>query len=746
MWHNRIGMVVMWIVLCVFLVQERAVYSSDDTISLQSEILVTNVERVLSLGNQDDEIPVIVTLQIPSYARTFGMTTLEKQQRTSMIKMTQQDFAMRHAAYVRFTNRQPHLFPVMFATMRRGDVRKLASDPRVANIHQDTLSAPLMDISTMLIGSQAANAAGVDGRGTSVAVLDTGVLTSHEFLSGQVVAESCFSNVYGSGTAWYNGTSLCPSGNNTPFTASNQVGSAAPCVGMSGCDHGTHVSGTVAGKVIDKGSYVMRGVAPAAKIIGIQVFTNFSGRISSWGADQLLAMEWLLEHKDTSDWGELASLNMSLGGGQYTAICDDSNALTPAINELRTLGIATVIASGNDGYLDSISGPACISSAITVGSTTTSSAISVSGVIAEDEIAPYSNAPSGTNNNSNIHGDRLLDLLAPGMYIWSSLSANTTSYGYNSGTSMAAPHVAGAWALLKQVASDASVSQVLTWFRDSGIPLTDNRPSTGSYAYRYGSVTPTPYTLLYADRPSLSLPRIQVNHAVSTAAAAVTDTPIPTSTPTAAVTDTPVVSTPTATTMPTATSIPKPGAFVKSAPANALTNRPLTMTLTWGASSGVSRYEYCVANTATTCTRWVNVGVSRSVVLQNLVSNRTYYWNVRAVNAYGVTLSNGGTWRFTTTSQSLPGSFAKIAPANGVTNRPLNTALSWNVSAGAARYEYCLATSATSCTNWKSVGTARAVVPGGLVRNRTYFWQVRAVNTAGETVSVGGVWRFTTIR
>jgi hypothetical protein len=88
----------------------------------------------------------------------------------------------------------------------------------------------------------------------------------------------------------------------------------------------------------------------------------------------------------------------------------------------------------------------------------------------------------------------------------------------------------------------------------------------------------------------------------------------------------------------------------------------------------------------------------------------------------------------------------KVAPANSSTSRPLTLTLSWGSSRGATSYEYCIALSATTCTTWKSNGTKLSVTVQNLQRNKTYFWQVRAKNSAGITLASGGIWKFTTIR
>ncbi|MFZ9859261.1 MAG: S8 family serine peptidase, partial [Roseiflexaceae bacterium] len=584
--------------------------------------VATQVRQIESEGNADDVIPVIVTLVNPYGDGNVIQPRSTIAVRKSQVRNLQSGFAGRQAGRMTVNARQPENFPIVGGKIRRSDVALMARDTAVLSIQEDKPVPVAMDESTVIIGSYDANQSGYGGLGMTVAVLDTGVKTDHEFLSGQVVAEACFSNASGYGT----GTSLCPSGTSTTNSTSNDVGSATPC-GYGSCDHGTHVAGTIAGKVTPKSGYTLRGVAPNAKIIGVQVFTYFaeSGSIGSYPYDQVLAMDWLYDNMSTPSWGTLAALNMSLGGGESTTTCDSSNgSLKTYIDALRTRGVATVIASGNDGWSDKISSPACISSAIAVGATTSSSAIGYGGHTAVDQVAYFSNAPTSANNSANGNGDRLLDLLAPGFFIYSATSASTTAYDYKAGTSMATPHVAGAWAVMKQAAPTASVSQILQWLYASGTSITDSRNS-------------------------LILPRINVDDAVTLALAAASATATPTSVSGATSTPIPPTSTPIPpTSTRTRTPIPRPGAFRKLGPANRQTNRQLRITLSWTASAGAARYEYCLSTVATRCNVWKSVGTSRSVTIRGLQRNKTYYWNVRARNSAGVTLSNGGVWRFRT--------------------------------------------------------------------------------------------------
>jgi hypothetical protein len=150
----------------------------------------------------------------------------------------------------------------------------------------------------------------------------------------------------------------------------------------------------------------------------------------------------------------IAAINMSLGGGAFPDPCND-DARRPIIDQLRTAGIATVAASGNEGYINAISAPACISSAISVGSTSKT-----------DQISIFSNSAY------------FLDLLAPGESIYSAVPS--TGYASKSGTSMATPHVAGAWAVIKSAQPAANIDAILGTLKSTGLSLTDVNDITTS--------------------------------------------------------------------------------------------------------------------------------------------------------------------------------------------------------------------------------------------------------------------------
>ena len=118
-----------------------------------------------------------------------------------------------------------------------------------------------------------------------------------------------------------------------------------------------------------------------------------------------------------------------------------------------------MIASGNDYHKDAIAFPACISTAISVGATGDGT-----GSVPLDSVGDFSNSAS------------FLSLLAPGELINSSVPGG--AFVNLPGTSMAAPHVAGAWAVLKSKKPTATVDEVFIALRDTGVPITDSNGIT----------------------------------------------------------------------------------------------------------------------------------------------------------------------------------------------------------------------------------------------------------------------------
>jgi len=189
--------------------------------------------------------------------------------------------------------------------------------------------------------------------------------------------------------------------------------------------------------------------------------------------------------------------------------------------------------------------------------------------------------------------------------------------------------------------------------------------------------------------------------------------------------------------------IPEPYSFGKTTPTNSATHQSANLTLNWNSSQFAEKYEYCIDTTNdNTCGTWLNNGTSTSASLSNLAAETTYYWQVRAVNPVGTTYANGSeTAFFSFKIGNEPATFSKVSPANGTNvNQLLYPTLSWDSSTGADKYEYCIdTTNDNTCSSWVYTGTNTSVILNSLTASTTYYWQVRAVNSAGEVYADNSV-------
>jgi subtilisin len=403
----------------------------------------SNLDEIIQKAQETGSVRVIIHLNVPFKPEGELHVPAAVQGQRNGIARAQEAISKRLDSFNGNVLRRFKYVPVMVLVTDSEGLADLASNPNVSHIQEDEPVPPTLSESVPVIGGDQAWAMGYTGSGQTIAILDTGVESSHSFFEGRVVAEACFSTT----DAGYGSTTLCPNG----LEEQIGVGAGVNCSGVNSCDHGTHVAGIATGYRAE-----FAGVAPDANIISVQVFSRFdndtycgvgkSPCVLTWSSDQISALEWVYEQRLNYD---IASINMSLGGGQYTNNCD-ADSRKSYIDNLRSVDIATVIASGNDGYREALNAPACISSAISVGATSNT-----------DFVKYFSNVAS------------FLSLLAPGDSIWSSVPEDV--FGTKSGTSMAAPHVAGAWAVLKSKVPNASVDQVLTSLQDTGVLIDDLR-------------------------------------------------------------------------------------------------------------------------------------------------------------------------------------------------------------------------------------------------------------------------------
>jgi hypothetical protein len=409
-------------------------------------------DELIRKAEEGGSARIIVGLQTEFKPEGFLRSNETVSQRTA-IQTAQNSLLNKLDSFAKRNVKQFEFIPYMALEVDAAALEFMKSAPEVIFIQEDKDYAPSLAESTPVVGANASWTAGLSGNGWTIAILDTGVDKNHPFLSGKVVSEACYSSTFTSGSPTF--SSYCPSGA-ASSTASN---SGLNCTASDGgCDHGTHVAGIAAG---NDGSTGADGVARDSNIISIQVFSrrNSDNQARTFTSDYIKGLERVYALRNTYN---IAAANMSLGGGGTTTNCDVSEAATKAaIDNLRSVNIATIISSGNDGFTNGLSDPACISSAVSVGSTRDGGGDVTTGSV---------DTPSSFSNSASF-----LSILAPGETINSSVLG--TSYGTKNGTSMAAPHVAGAWAILKERMGDATVQQILNRLRNTGVPVTDSRNS-----------------------------------------------------------------------------------------------------------------------------------------------------------------------------------------------------------------------------------------------------------------------------
>lgn len=297
-------------------------------------------------------------------------------------------------------------------------IRLLASSDVVRVYRNETRARSLVQ-SLPLIGQPAVAAAGRTGSGTTVAVLDTGVdYTRSAFGCTSPAQPIGCKVVYAQDFA----------------TDDNQLDDDG---------HGTNVAGIVA------------SVAPGTQIAALDVFRPRGGR----DTDIIAAINWSIQNKSVYN---IVAMNLSLGSSTNNTFTCSNNIYSAPFAQARAVGIIPIVAAGNDGFATGINEPACATGAVSVGAVYDSNLGSLNWRNCPDKFT----AADIVTCFSNSAG--ILTLLAPGALI----DAAGIQQG---GTSQAAPHVAGAVAVLRSLFPSDTIDQTISRLTNTGVAIADAR-------------------------------------------------------------------------------------------------------------------------------------------------------------------------------------------------------------------------------------------------------------------------------
>lgn len=289
----------------------------------------------------------------------------------------------------------------MYATPRA--IEALQEDDEVVRIYRDQPVYTLLDSALPIIQMPQVRSLGWDGRGVSIAIVDTGIDPTHPDLQGRLVD---LADWVGEGPVDENG-------------------------------HGTHCASIAAGSgAKSDGRY--RGVAPAASIYAAKVLRrNGSGMMS----DVMAGIDWAVDQG-------VQIISLSLGGPGPS---DGHDALSEMCDAAVAAGVVVCAAAGNDGPAGrTIGSPGASRLAITVGASTD-----------QDIVAPFS------SRGPTADGRAKPDILLPGHLITAARAKGTSMgtpvdsyYCEASGTSMATPVAAGLCALLLQMDPELTPDEI----------------------------------------------------------------------------------------------------------------------------------------------------------------------------------------------------------------------------------------------------------------------------------------------
>jgi hypothetical protein len=422
-------------------------------ISTEAQLLPVPVDpQIHTRAAQQGYVPVIARLDVKYRPESSLNPTQAKRQRRRLTEFRQE--LLRSIAgedIVLRSGSDRWMIPYIALWVTPKGLRKLERTSRIVEIVEDIPSRPSLTGSLVPTDTYEAHNLGFTGLDQVIAVVDSGINKNHPMLSEVIVDEICFSEAF----PLVNLTSLCPNGG--PSQLGSGAASSAKCNNISLCDHGSFMSGIIAGAPYTTAGQTYKGISFGAKILAVQVYIRSANPAYCIGqstpcivaleADQFSALQRIY---DTRGRYNLAAVVLGYNEAVLGTPGACTDFRTSLIRDLFNVGIATIVPSGNASNTTKIGPPACVAEAIAVGATNDS-----------HNIASFS-------NSSN-----LVDLLAIGVDVQSAGSG--ISIIEADGTSAAAAQVAAAWAILKQARPNAEVNVILDALQTTGISKFDTR-------------------------------------------------------------------------------------------------------------------------------------------------------------------------------------------------------------------------------------------------------------------------------
>jgi subtilisin family serine protease len=441
---------------------------------------------------------VVVELREPGLAQALGGTKrLDLGSAASLRRLTrlavqqelveQQIAAAVPAAHVRWRYRV--VLNAVAVLVPQRSVERLERIRGVREVYPSVRFAPTLDRSVASIGAPAlwGPQLSTSGQGTKIGIIDDGIDHRHPFFdpAGYVMPPGFPKGQASHTTAKvivarvFQAPSPRPRHSNLPFDPDNS-------------EHGTHVAGIAAGNAntqatLGGGRVAISGVAPAAYLGNYRVLTVPT--VSNVGLDgnsPEIAAGIEAAVRDGMD-----VINLSLGEPE---ISPGRDLVIRAIDGAAAAGVVPVVAAGNDfgnfGH-GSVSSPGAAAGAITAGAT------SIAGRMA------YFSAAGPTPQSLRLKPE----VSAPGVGILSSVPAREGTWGSLSGTSMAAPHIAGAAALLTQRHPTWTVPQIKSALALTARPALENSSREASTARQGAGLVDLPKAdqpLVFAQPATLS--------------------------------------------------------------------------------------------------------------------------------------------------------------------------------------------------------------------------------------------------